>query len=131
MPEPTRKDADLMIQLYSIGFSQEMRNVWNWVLELEEQKYEDFIKKNPIGSEGWNNFLSIAGFYEMVGVLVKYGTINEDMVLDFHSTVWNKLGPLVKGLQKERESPRLLENYEYLAKRKAEWLKEHPPIFQQ
>ena len=108
-----------------------MRNVWNWVFELEEQKYENFIKKNPIGSEGWNNFLSIAGFYEMVGVLVKYGTINEDMVLDFHSTVWNKLGPLVKGLQKERESPRILENYEYLAKRKAEWLKEHPPIFQQ
>ena len=66
----------------------------------------------------------------MVGVLVKYGMINEDMVLDFHSTVWNKLGPLVKGFQKERESPRFFENYEYLAKRKAEWLIEHPPVFQ-
>lgn len=130
MSEPTQKDAELMIQLYSIGFSPEMRKVWNWVIELEEQKYEDFIKKNPIGSEGWNNFLSIAGYYEMVGVLVKYGTINEDMVLDFHSTVWSKLGPLVKGFQKERESPRFFENYEYLAKRKAEWLKEHPPVFQ-
>jgi len=126
MSEPNQKDAELMIQLYTIGHSPEMRKVWNWVLELEKQEYEDFIKKNPIGSEGWNNFLSIAGFYEMVGILVKYGTINEDMVLDFSSLVWNKLGPLVKGFQKERKSPRFFENYEYLAKKKAEWEKTHP-----
>ena len=126
MSEPNQKDAELLIQLYSIGMSPENLKVWNWVFELEEQKYEDFIKKNPIGSEGWNNFISIAGYYEMVGVLVKYGTINEDMVLDYHSIVWNKLGPLVKGLQKERESPRFFENYEYLAKKKTEWAKTHP-----
>jgi len=126
MSEPNQKDAELMIQLYTINHSPEMRKTWNWVLELEEQEYEDFIKKNPIGSEGWNNFLSIAGFYEMVGFLVKYGTINEDIVLDFSSLVWNKLGPLVEGFQKERKSPRFFENYEYLAKKKAEWVKTHP-----
>ena len=130
MSEPNQKDAELLIQLYSIGFSPEMWKAWYWVLELEEQSYEEFIKENPIGSEGWYNFTSIAGYYEMVGVLVKYGTINEDMALDFHSIVWNKLGPLVKGFQKERESPRFFENYEYLAKKKAEWLEEHPPVFQ-
>lgn len=59
-----------------------------------------------------------------------HGTINEDMVLDFHSTVWYKLGPLVKGFQNERESPRFFENYEYLDRRKAEWLKEYPSVFQ-
>ena len=126
MSEPTQKDAELMIQLYSIGRSPEMRKAWNWVIELEEQKYEDFIKENPIGSEGWNNFISFAGYFEMLGVLVKYGTINEDMVLDFYSTRWNTLGPLVKGFQKERESPRYFENYEYLAKKKTEWVKTHP-----
>lgn len=126
MSEPNQKDAELMIRLFSIFQNPVMRKAWNWVFELEEQEYEDFIKKNPIGSEGWNNFLSIAGFHEMVGILVKYGTINEDMVFDFISTRWNKLGPLVKGLQKERESPRLFENYEYLAKKKTEWAKTHP-----
>ena len=64
MSEPNQKDAELLIQLYSIGMSPENLKVWNWVFELEEQKYEDFIKKNPIGSEGWYNFLSIAGFYK-------------------------------------------------------------------
>ncbi len=56
----------------------------------------------------------------MVGLLIKYDSMNEDMVLDLHWTVWDKLGPLVKGFQKARESPRFFENYEYLAKRKAE-----------
>ena len=128
MTKPNQKDAELLIRLGMIGLSPEMRMTWNWVLELEEQSYEDFIKENPIGSDGWNHFLSIAGYYEMVGVLVKYSTINEDMVLDNHALMWNKLGPLVKGFQKQRESPRIFENYEYLAKRKAEWLKEHPPL---
>jgi len=131
LSEPNQKDAELLIRLWEMGHSPEMRKTWNWVMELEKQSYEEFIKENPIGSNGWNHFLSIAGFYEMVGVLIKYGTMNEDIVLDSHSTAWDKLGPLVKGLQKERESPRLLENYEYFAKRKSEWVKEHPPVFQQ
>ena len=131
MTKPNQKDAELLIRLWEMGHSPEMRKTWNWVMEFEKHSYEDFIKENPIGSDGWNHFLLIAGFYEMVGVLIKYGAMNEDIVLDCHSTVWGKLGPLVKGLQKERGSPRLLENYEYLAKRKSEWVKEHPPMFQQ
>ena len=67
----------------------------------------------------------------MVGVLIKYGTMNEDIVLDSHSTVWDQLGPLVKGFQKDRGSPRLFENYEYLAKRKAEWVKDHPQLYKE
>ena len=89
-------------------------------MELEKQSYEDFIKENPIGSNGWNHFLSFATYYEMLGILVKYGTINEDMVHDYHGTFWSKLDPLVKGFRKERESPRIFENYEYLAKKQAE-----------
>ena len=126
MSEPTQKDAELLIRLWENGNHPERRKAWYWAMELEEQSYEEFIKENPIGSDGWDNFISIAGYFEMVGVLVKYGTINEDMVLDLHSLVWDKLGPLVKGFQKERESPRYFENYEYLAKKKTEWAKTHP-----
>jgi len=126
MSEPTQKDAELLIRLWENGNRPERRKAWYWAMELEEQSYEEFIKENPIGSDGWDNFISIAGYFEMVGVLVKYGTINEDMVLDSHSLVWDKLGPLVKGFQKERESPRYFENYEYLAKKKTEWAKTHP-----
>ena len=128
MTNPNQKDAELLIRLWEM--SRKRRKTWTWVWELEKQSYEDFIKENPIGSDGWNHFISFAGYFELVGILVKYGTINEDMVLDYYGTSWSKLGPLVKGFRKERESPRIFENYEYLAKRKAEWLKEHPPLFQ-
>lgn len=131
MTKPNQKDAELLIRLWEMSFNPEMRKTWSWALELEKQSYEEFIKENPIGSDGWDHFLSIAGYYEMVGVLVKYDTINEDMVHDLHSMLWNKLGPLVKGFQKERESPRFFENYEYLAKKKTEWLKEHPPLYKE
>jgi len=131
LTKPNQKDAELLIKLYAIVGPSERVETWNWVLELEKQSYEDFIKENPIGSDGWNHFLSLAGYYEMVGILVKYGTINDDMVLDFHALMWNKLGPVVKGLRKERESPRFFENYEYLAKKQAEWYKDHPPLYKE
>jgi len=131
LTKPNQKDAELLIKLYAIVGPSERVETWNWVLELEKQSYEDFIKENPIGSDGWNHFLSLAGYYEMVGILVKYGTINDDMVLDFHALMWNKLGPVVKGLRKERESPRFFENYEYLAKKQSEWYKDHPPLYKE
>jgi len=131
MSKPTQKDAELMIELFALGFTPEMKKAWNWVIELKKQKYEDFIKKNPIGSEGWNNFTSIASVLELVGILVKYGTINEDMTFDCWYTAWEKLGPLVKGFQKETGQPRFFENYEYLAKKSEEWRKQHPPLFTQ
>ena len=62
---------------------------------------------------------------DLLRILVKYGTINDDMVLDWLATFWDKLGPLVKGMQKAMGSPAWLENYEYLATRKEEWNKKH------
>lgn len=130
MSKPTQKDAELLISLAKWGQNSEMMESWNYFFELEEEpNYENFIKENPLGSDGWKHFISIAGFFELVGVLVNYGMINEDIILDYYYTAWDKLGPIVKGFQKDRESPRWFEHYEHLAKRKAEWLKEHPPVF--
>lgn len=118
MSKPTQKDAELLIRLFATVSNPEMQKARNWVMGLDEQNYEDFIKQNPIGSDGWNYFISIASYYELVGVLVKYGTINEEMVLDFHYTAWDKLGPLVKGFQKAFGSPSWFKNYEFLAQKK-------------
>jgi hypothetical protein len=131
MTKPNQKDAELLINLYATGITPEMRKAMPWVMKHEKQEYDAFIEKNPIGSEGWNNFVSIAAFYELVGVLVKYETINEDVVLDYFALMWDKLGPLVKGSRKDIGSLRLFENYEYLAERKAEWVKDHPPLYKE
>jgi len=131
MSKPTQKDAELMIRLATLNRSPVMMESWKWYVGLEEQSYEDFIKENPVGSDGWMHFSLIAGFYELLGALVKYGTINEELVLDCYALAWDKLGPIVKGARKDSENPRLYENYEYLEKKNIEWRKEHPPLFKQ
>jgi hypothetical protein len=129
MTKPNQKDAELLIRLQSARGTPEMFKAFNWAMTLEEKDYEEFEKKYPRGSEGYTNFIRIASQFELIGVLVKYGTINEDLVLDFYYDFWDKLGPIVKGFQKARGSPRWFENYEYLAKKKAEWVKDHPAIY--
>jgi len=126
MSEPTQKDADLLTKLYSIASTPEMFKAFNWAMTLEEKDYEEFEKKYPPGSEGHTGFMRIGSYFELLGVLVKYGTINEDLVFDIWYLLWDKLGPIVKGYQKARGSPRWMENYEYLAKKKTEWVKTHP-----
>ena len=123
MAKPTQKDGEMLIQLYTAINTKEMMDTFTWALNLEKTTYDEFIEKNPMGSPGYGNFMRIGSFYETVGILVKYGTINDDMVLDWLATFWDKLGPLVKGMQKALGSPDWFENYEYLAKKKEEWSK--------
>ncbi len=132
MSKPTQKDAELLIRLHVIRNTPEMKESVNYVFGLEEPNYEDFSKENPVGSDGANHLASVGTFFELVGVLVKYGTINEDLVFDKYGNMfWPKLGPIVKGIRKAMGMPRLWENWEYLAKGKAEWIKEHPPMFEE
>ena len=131
MSKPTQKDAELMIRLETLRRSPDMMESGKWLMGLKEQSYEDFIEENPVGSDGWMHFYSIASFFEVVGALVRQDTINENLVLNTWGIPWDKLGPIVKGFQKARGRPKLYENFEYLAKKKADWIKEQPPLFQQ
>ncbi len=132
MSEPTQKDAELMIRLHTLAFSPEMKESWNYVFGLKKQSYEDFSKENPMGSDGANHFFSIGTFFNTVGILVKYGTIHEDLVFSkWGTSSWDKLGPMVKEARKAMKAPRFWENWEYLANRQAEWIKEHPPMFEE
>ncbi len=123
MPKPTQKDAELMIQLYSQISDMKSFQSFIWAWNLEEMDYHEFAEKYPVGSDGYNHFMQVCTYYELVGTLLKYGTINEDIVLDFHDLIWNKLGKIVKGMQEAFDSPALFENYEWLAQRKSEWVK--------
>lgn len=58
-----------------------------------------------------------------------YKMIAQEPVLDFFAMMWNKSEPLVKGMQKELKHPTQFENYEWLAKKKAQWLKTRPAKF--
>jgi hypothetical protein len=52
MTKANQKDAELLINLYSTMINAKLMKSFTWLMELEKQSYEEFIKKNPIGSEG-------------------------------------------------------------------------------
>ena len=129
MTKPTKEDADLLIKIHSI--TAKFIDSWHWLFGIEKMDYETFIKKHPIGSEGFGHFLKIASSYELMGTLVYHDAINKDLVLDMYGTYWDKLGPIIEGLREATGSSRYFENYETLAKERQEWLKKNPPKIKQ
>ena len=122
--KPTSKDAELLIKLYEIGHSTEMKRKMTWALMLEEKTYNEMIAKYPMGSEGWINFISIGGYYELCGTLLKNEAINAQLLLELQGTLWDTMGPLVMGFREAMGSDRIFSNYEWYANRRVEWIKE-------
>jgi len=129
LPKPTKADAEMFLKIWDMFRDEDLKKAMWWLQEEPAVKsYEEFKKKYPMGSEGYRNFMTVGMVFEMVGVLVYYGVLNEDLVFDFFSFMWNKAEPIVKGMQKEMGRT-LFENYEWLVKKKAEWSKKRPPKF--
>jgi hypothetical protein len=127
--KPTKEDAGMILKLVEMIYSTEdlKKGMW-WVTDEPSVKYDEFKKKYPVGSEGYRNFMNVGMFYELLGVLVYYGVLNEDLVFDLFATMWSKAEPIVKGIQKEKGRD-FFENYEWLATKKTKWLKTRPPKF--
>lgn len=104
--KPTRADAELFVKLYGIAVNSEtlVKALRWWTEEFDEMSYEEFKEKYPRGTDGWINFRTLAMFYEVMGVLVYHGLLSEDLVYDVFSTRWRKAGPIVKGMQRDRNS---------------------------
>lgn len=130
MSRPTREDASLFLQLFSLMVNdKDMDKASKWVFEeLDKKSYDDFKSKYQKGSEGYRNFQTFAGYMEILSTFVNRELISEDLVFDlWGSLTWEKLEPIVHGMRKDIEMPRYLENYEVLAKRYPAWAERNPP----
>lgn len=129
MSKPTQKDAELFLKLYEIfRYDDELKKAFRWFRSLEKMSYEEFKSKYPVDSEGDWNFHLVAGYFEMLGVIVNNGLLNEHLIFDMLGSLqWSKAEPIIHGVRKDREWPRYFENYEVLAKKYPEWAKKNPP----
>lgn len=130
MPKPTKEDAALLLQLMAVSAAdEENKKATRWIFEeLNEKNYDDFKTKYPMGSEGYRNFMTHAGNGELVGVLINKDLLSEDLVFDLYgSMLWEKVEPIVHGMRKDRNMPRLFENYEVCAKKYPMWAEKNPP----
>jgi hypothetical protein len=129
VPKPTKLDGSLLLQFFATTrVDEDARKAMLWLWETPAvNTYKEFKEKYPIGSEGYRNFVTAGMYFETLGVMVYHNLLHEDLVFDAFALLWEKTGVVVKGMQKEYKSPRMFENYEWLASRMSEWLKKHPP----
>jgi hypothetical protein len=78
----------------------------------------------------WNEILRVGNFYETMGILVKSGLADKNLVLDnFSSTVlnnWKWLVPVLAIIRQSLGDTSIWENFEYLAVLSEDWEVAYP-----
>jgi hypothetical protein len=77
------------------------------------------------GSVAFGEFDRVASLYEIAGILVKRGALNEDLWFDAAPSslgVWQKMAAWVRGYQNETANPLAYKNVEWLGLRHEQWL---------
>jgi len=75
--------------------------------------YEKFKEQYPQGSDELTDTLRLLNFFEVLGVLSRWGLSDSNFVNDMFALLWGKFKPIVRGLQQDY-SPGLFENYVWL-----------------
>ncbi len=122
----THEDADVLLKLTQTTDTPQMQEAMDWFSkEFSAKDYKEFRKKYPIGSEGNNNISRILVSFELAGVLVSHGVLNEDLYFDLSGIgfIWPRLEKIVAGMRKEMDES-LFENAVWLAERQKKWHKE-------
>ena len=115
-------NTDTLLKLYQIYDNH--RNAILWFLEeLEANDYEEYLEKYSGASTERSHFIAVCGFFELSGVLVSYGLIDQNLYFDIFNPTpfWNKAKPIVEGMRTKR--PHIYENFELLNNKRLSWTK--------
>lgn len=124
--KPSQEDANRLLTLMQIFFSDAILKArrW-WRTELTEGlSLQEFESKFPKGSEGYENFINLASFWETVGSLMKKGFVNEDLAFDtfLDAPPWTKAERIVRERRERDKQPLEGENFEWIAAHAKEWI---------
>lgn len=116
------RETDLLVRIspwLNIS-SNELQSAILKTLDLEFTDYEDFVKRNgKILSDkpGQKALLSAINCFDALGLLAKRKLVDPDLIYEYWTgdiaILWEKIKPLVEGIQKESNFP-ILVNAEYL-----------------
>ena len=115
-------NVDTLLKLYQIYNDQ--RNARLWFLdELDASNYDEYREKYSGASMERCHFIAVCGFFELSGVLVNHGLIDQDLYFDIFNPTpfWNKAKPIVEGMRKRRSDPFYYENFELLNINRLGW----------
>jgi hypothetical protein len=119
MAEPTREDVDLVLRLYEMRREKTMRKARKFMIEeFYAESGADLMTKYPPGSEKNAWFRQTTSYWDMVGVFVRRGLLNRELLFEtaaeFH-LLWVKVKAGVEDVRKMRNLPNYLKNLEELA----------------
>ena len=117
-------DVDTLLKLYEIYDNH--RNARLWFLEgLDAADYNEYRKKYSGASMERCHFIVVCGFFELSGVLVNHGLVDQNLYFDIFNPTpfWNKAKPIVEGMRSKRSDPFYYENFESLNDKRLSWKK--------
>jgi hypothetical protein len=129
----TTDDINLLLriaELYNTSYDFEAAE-WFWGQYKETINYEEFRNKHPQGSKGAQLFERFTSKFELAGILIKYGFLDENLYFDRYGDIqieWENSKSVIYGIRKEWNYPRFRENFELLSIRGRKWLeRSHVP----
>jgi len=126
MKKSTTEDARLMLEMFRGFDTPENNAAMKWFMkEFSAKDYKEFKKKYPRGSDGLGYVSRILGQFEIAGVLISHGHLNENLYFDMSAIgfLWPRFENIIPGWQKEA-GPALWENAVWLAECQKKWAKE-------
>src|SRR5918997_1261255 len=129
----TEDDIDMLLELaelYNTNYDFEASE-WFWgEYNRKVTSFEEFRNKYPQGSKGAQLFERFTSKFELAGILIEYGFLDENLYFDRYGGVqaeWEGTKSVIYGIRKEWNDLRFRENFELLAGRGSKWLENHPP----
>jgi hypothetical protein len=115
-------NTDTFLKLYEMYDKHRDAILW-FLEELDANTYGEYLEKYSGISRGRSYFIAVCGFFELSGVLVSYGMINQNLYFDMFNPTpfWEKAKPIVEGMRNKR--PHIYENFELLGNKRLSWRK--------
>jgi hypothetical protein len=117
-------NTDTLLKLYQIYDNH--RDARLWFLEgFEAKDYHEYREKYSGASIERSHFIAVCGFFELSGVLVNRGLIDQNLYFEIFNPTpfWNKAKPIVEGMRSKRADSHYYENFESLNNKRLSWKK--------
>lgn len=116
------RETEFIVRLYSTYGSKEFHEILKEVHALQFNDYEDFVKKyGPWFSEGsaQTPIFVVSTYFQEIGTLLHRKIIDINFLYDIWGSTaikwnWEKVKPVILGLRKEFDDPRVFCWFEYL-----------------
>ena len=124
MKKSEANSTDTLLKLYQIY--DDHRNARLWFLDgLNASNYNEYKEKYPGASMERCHFIAVCGFFELSGVLVNHGLIDQGVYFEIFNPTpfWNKAKPIIEGMRNGKSDSHYYENFESLNTKRLSWKK--------